>query len=74
MRTVSAPKVVIYVTLYHALGHVNATHLNEIPGVRIFKRSGRGHGVVKLLRNNGEFRDDPQLASRLQVIGLKKDV
>jgi predicted esterase YcpF (UPF0227 family) len=55
MRKGSAPKVSIFVSTDDAMDYVHAMHLKDVPGVRIFERSGGGHGVVKLLRNNGEL-------------------
>jgi hypothetical protein len=55
MRADSALKVAIYVSTDDAMDYLHATHLKDVPGVRIFERSGGGHGVVKLLRNNGEL-------------------
>lgn len=55
MRTGSAPKVSIFVSTDDVMDYVHAMHLKDVPGVRIFERSGGGHGVVKLLRDNGDL-------------------
>jgi len=55
MRTSSPSKVSIFVSTDDVLDYVHAMHLKDVPGVRIYERSGGGHEVVKLLRNNGEL-------------------
>jgi hypothetical protein len=55
MRAGRTHKVSIFVSTDDAMDYVHAMHLKDVPGVRIFERSGGGHGLVKLLRSNGEL-------------------
>lgn len=48
-------KISIYVSRTHRLDHVHASHLKGIPGVQIYEFDGGGHGLVKMLRDEGKL-------------------
>jgi len=48
-------KVSIFVSREHRLDYVHAKHLESVGGARIFEFDGAGHGIVKLLRDQGKL-------------------
>lgn len=48
-------KVSIFVSKHEHLDYVHANHLREIAGVHIYDFESGGHGVVKLLRDEGKL-------------------
>jgi hypothetical protein len=47
------PKISIFVYINSRLDNIHALHLKKITGVRIFGFNGGGHGIVRLLRDEG---------------------
>lgn len=50
-----APRISVFVSRSHRLDRIHARHLAGITGVRIHEFDGGGHGVVKLLRDEGKL-------------------
>lgn len=48
-------KVSIFVSKNNQLDHIHALHLKEVSNVNIFEFEQGGHGVVKILRDNGDL-------------------
>jgi len=53
--------IAIYYSDDHRMDSLHAEHLREVDGVELFCVDGGGHGVVKVLRDNGDL---PAILSR----------
>jgi len=50
-------KISIFVSKDSRIDYIHASHLRSIPNIEIFEFSSGGHGVVKLLRDEGKLPD-----------------
>ncbi|MCF6171050.1 MAG: hypothetical protein L3J66_08760 [Bacteroidales bacterium] len=48
-------KISIFVSDTDKLDNVHTSHIEDIPGVKVYKSTGGGHGVVRLLRDEGKL-------------------
>ena len=48
-------KISVFVSKADKLDHIHALHIADIRGVNVYKFDGGGHGVVKLLRDQGKL-------------------
>ncbi len=55
LRSKDKVKISIFVSMYHELDYIHASHISGVQGVNIHGFEGRGHGIVKLLRDQGKL-------------------
>jgi len=55
LRTNQGRKISVFVSKAHKLDHIHASHIADIRGVNIYEFDGGGHGIVKLLRDEGKL-------------------
>lgn len=55
LRREGVQKISIFVSKGHRLDHIHAAHVRQIAGVKICEFESGGHGVVKVLRDEGKL-------------------
>lgn len=48
-------KVSVFVSTADKLDHIHASHIEDIEGVKVYEFEDGGHGIVKLLRDEGKL-------------------
>ena len=48
-------KITVYVSTSDRLDRIHASHIKDIKGVQVYEVDGGGHGVVRLLRDQGKL-------------------
>jgi len=55
LRRMGSQKISVFVSKNNRLDYIHALHIKNVSGVNVYEFEGGGHGVVKLLRDEGKL-------------------